>query len=51
MPAFLLFLRVPQNGDAITQSCQFGPGSGLDFEKLLGFNRAGHRSKIEIFSE
>ena len=23
-------------------------GSGLDFEKLSGFNRAGRRSKIEI---
>ena len=28
----------------------FEPGSGLDFEKLSGFNRAGRRSKIEIFS-
>ena len=29
----------------------FGPGSNVDFEKFLGFNRAGRRSKIEIFSE
>ena len=29
----------------------FGPGTGLGFKKLSGFNRAGLRSKIEIFSE
>ena len=36
------------------QSCQSGSGfsgSGLDFEKLSGLNRAARLSKIEVFSK
>ena len=29
----------------------FESGSGLDFEKLSGFNRAGRRSEIKVFSK
>ena len=40
-----------QSGSGFSGRVGFGPGSGLDFEKLSGLNRAARLSKIEVFSK